>query len=346
MKILQIAYPFERVAEDAAGGTEQMVSVLDEEYTRHGHESVVLGRSDSRVAGRLVPGAPPGVDFETASRLHFKALERLLAREHFDVLHNQGSHVQHQLSQPPAPLLSTLHLARVLLDRLPFTGNAHHFYNFVSSSQQAEYADCPLAETIPVIPNGIRLDRFAPAPARGDHFLCIGRICPEKGYHHAITAAASIDAPLVIIGKVYPFESHVRYFETTIAAQLGPRLRFVEAPSIQQKRLLLAEARALLIPSEVAETSSLVAMEAAACGTPVIAFRRGALPEVVVDGQTGFLVEDVEGMIAAMRRLPDIDPQTCRRHAELHFSGKRMARDYLALYQEISRTQSGRRARC
>lgn len=80
-----------------------MVSVLDVEYTRLGHESVVLGRSDSCVAGRLVPGVPPGVDFETASRLHLEALERLLAREHFDVLHNQSSHVQHQLSQPPAP---------------------------------------------------------------------------------------------------------------------------------------------------------------------------------------------------------------------------------------------------
>ncbi len=336
MKILQIAYPFERVAEDAAGGTEQMVSVLDEEYTRLGHESVVLGRSDSRVAGRLVPGAPPGVDFETASRLHLEALERLLRRERFDVLHNQGSHVQHQLSQPPAPLLSTLHLARSLLDRLPFTGNAQHFYNFVSSSQQDEYADYPLAETIPVLPNGIRLDQFTPATVRGDHFLCIGRICPEKGYHHAITAAASIDAPLMIIGKVYPFESHIEYFQTAISARLGPQLRFIEAPSIQQKRQLLAEARALLIPSEVAETSSLVAMEAAACSTPVIAFRRGALPEVVVDGQTGFLVEDVDGMIAAMHRLSDIDRQACRRHAEKQFSSERMARDYLALYQRIS----------
>lgn len=333
MKILQVAYPFEPVSTASAGGTEQILALLDRELTALGHKSVVLARAGSRVAGRLVPSAPANADFETSCRAHETALKRLLAREHFDLIHDQGSGIRHWPGGPP--VLSTLHLTRSLLGEAPSLGPGRH-YNLVSRSQRAQYADHDAARDWPVIPNGIDLHRFRPGGRRADFALCIGRVCPEKGFHHALAATRAAGLPLVIAGKVYRFDSHVRYFDTAIRPHLGLGVTFIDSPTAALKRELLRRARCVLIPSEVEETSSLVAMEAAACDTPVICFRRGALPEVVVDGQTGFVVEDGAAMAHALARLGEIDGNACRRHAQQHFSSQRLALDYLSLYQALA----------
>jgi glycosyltransferase involved in cell wall biosynthesis len=333
MKILQVAYPFEPVSDRSAGGTEQIVWALDRELDRMGCRTTVLAREGSRVHGRLMRSASAGASYEQSCRELDIALDALLGAEQFDVVHNQGSHVD-RAWRGAVPLLTTLHLARTLYGtESPVRTGARRAYNLVSDAQRREYPE--LAPPLPVVPNGIALDCFQPALRRGGYALAIGRICPEKGFHHAIAAARAAGVPLTIIGKVYGFESHRAYFAAAIAPHLGAAVRLVEAPPLEAKRALLAGARCVVIPSEIAETSSLVAMEAAASGTAVICFCRGALPEVVVDGRTGYVVEDVPAMAEAIRCSERIDPAVCRAHAESRFSAARMAARYLELYTAL-----------
>jgi glycosyltransferase involved in cell wall biosynthesis len=336
MKILQVAYPFQPVSPASAGGTEQIVAALDAELTRAGHESVVLARAGSKVTGRLVVGAPCDADFERSCRMHGDALDAFLARERVDVIHDQGAGLQFTARTLPAPLLTTIHLARGLYQRSPLVAAPGRHYNLVSTSQRREYGGA--ADALQVVPNGIALDRFIAAPAaqRAELVLAMGRICPEKGWHLAIAAAARAGAPLIIAGQVYDFPSHRAYFDEHVAPHLGSRVRFVDTPDVATKCALLAAAGCVLIASQVAETSSLVAMEAAASGTPVVCFRAGALPEIVEDGVTGWIVDDVDAMADAIGRASTIYGAVCRAGAEARFSAAVMARRYLDLYAELA----------
>jgi glycosyltransferase involved in cell wall biosynthesis len=141
--------------------------------------------------------------------------------------------------------------------------------------------------------------------------------------------------PLLLAGQVFPYDSHLRYFDEEIRPRLDGERRFIGPIRFARKRSLLSHARCLVIPSTVAETSSLVAMEALACGTPVIAFRSGALPEIVEQGRTGFIVDGVEEMAQAMSDVDGLDPNCCRRAARVRFSAQSMTTEYLGLYERL-----------
>ena len=143
--------------------------------------------------------------------------------------------------------------------------------------------------------------------------------------------------PLLLAGRVFPYDAHLRYWRDEIAPRLDRRRRFVGAVGFRGKRRLLSAARCLLVPSLAPETSSLVAMEALACGTPVIAFAAGALRDIVEHGRTGFLVRDAEGMADAIARVDALDPDACRRAARERFSDAGTTAAYLALYDRIAR---------
>jgi glycosyltransferase involved in cell wall biosynthesis len=181
-----------------------------------------------------------------------------------------------------------------------------------------------------------------------DYLLWIGRICPEKGTHLALDVARQLGMKLLVAGSVYPFSWHREYFEREVRPRIeaaGPMAEFIESPPFARKVELLGQARALLIPTLAPETSSLVAMEAMACGTPVVAFANGALPEVVVDGRTGFLVNDFDAMVNAVRRVDSIDRRECRAHVEARFSASQMTDGYERLYAMIEKCGSKRFAR-
>jgi glycosyltransferase involved in cell wall biosynthesis len=167
--------------------------------------------------------------------------------------------------------------------------------------------------------------------------VVVGRICPDKGIHLAIEAARAAGARLALAGECFPYPAHLAYLETEIAPRLGGTIEYVGALGGDEKVQLLASARALLVPSLVAETSSLVAMEALACGTPVIAFPSGALPEVVDDGVTGLIVSDVASMAAAICDIERIDPRACRAAAEARFSLAPTTARYLEVYTRLAR---------
>jgi len=235
------------------------------------------------------------------------------------------------------PVLATLHLPPDWYPRCIFNSRRRHFYlNCVSSSQRRE---CPASRTpIFTVPNGIDVTRFGGRATKTGSRLPWeeGRICPEKGFDLALDACRIARTPLLLAGEIFPYELHRKHFVREIAPRLGGGCRFLGPVEFLRKRQMLARARCLLVPSRVQETSSLVAMEALASGTPVIAFPSGALPEIIEHGRTGFLVTNTAEMAAAILRAHEIDPRTCRDAALTRFSGDDMIRRYLDLYDRMA----------
>jgi glycosyltransferase involved in cell wall biosynthesis len=205
--------------------------------------------------------------------------------------------------------------------------------NCVSTSQQRQ---CPATSLLlPAISNGVDISRFHWKNGKRKYALAMGRICPEKGFHHALHAAKKARVELLLAGEIFPYESHQHYFHNEIAPLLDRHRRFLGPVRFSRKRTLLAHARCLLIPSTVAETSSLVAMEALASGTPVIAYPSGALPEIIEHGRNGFLVSSPSEMADAISAASKIDPEACRAAARTRFSASEMVRQYFDTYDRI-----------
>jgi glycosyltransferase involved in cell wall biosynthesis len=337
--VLSVAYPLTPIGPNAVGGSEQILTQLDGALVRAGHRSIVIACEGSQTAGELV--ATPKWDGELTEGVrrwgqsqHRIAIEQVLERYPVDIIHMHSLDWHTYLPAPGVPLLVTLHLPpewypegamRLRRDRT--------YVNCVSHSQRAvcQTSHMPIF----VVENGVPVDHLQSHLHKRNYALALGRICPEKGLHFALEAAKRVDMPMILAGEVFRYEAHVKYFEDEIQPRLDTHRKFLGPIGLLRKRRLLTGARCLLVPSCVAETSSLVSMEALACGTPVIAFASGALPAVVEHGRTGFIVQNVDEMADALRRIGEIDPQECRRAANERFSSDRMARDYINLYEQL-----------
>lgn len=344
LTVLNIAYPLAPVGPDAVGGSEQVLSSLDHALAAAGHRSIVIACAGSQVAGELHAFPAPPTDSPITDAIHSARqdairaiIAALLRRERVDVIHMHGLDFYAYLPPSGPPVLATLHLPPDWYPPealAPCRGDT--WVHGVSESQMRGVPPGP--RLLPPIPNGVPVARLGAVHPRKCRFaLTLARVCPEKGLHLALDAARAADTPMLLAGDVFPYPTHQDYFHAEILPRLDRRRRYLGPVGFIRKRRLLAAARCLLVPSLVAETSSLVAMEAAACGTPVIAFGRGALPEVVEDGRTGFLVDGVDGMAEAIRRVDLIDPAACREAARRRFSNERMAAAYLDRYQVLAR---------
>ena len=338
LTVLSVAYALAPVGPDAVGGAEQVLSALDRALVRAGHRSVVVAQAGSEGAGELVavPALPPEERgaAEAATR---GAAEAVLARGGVDLVHMHGidfvATMPEQEERPP--VLVTLHLPPAWYPAGALQPAAGVWLVCVS---EAQHARCPPSGALlPPIGNGVDVEALGAArrACRG-YAVCLGRVCPEKGQHLAAEAARLAETTLLLAGEVFGYPEHQAYFTDEVVPRLDARRRFVGAVGFARKRRMLGSARCLLVPSLVEETSSLVAMEALACGTPVIAFPVGALPGIVRDGVTGFLVDDVAGMADAIGRAGALDRAACRADAEARFSAARMAREYLALYGRLA----------
>lgn len=346
-RILYVAYALLPVTDESAGGAEQMLLLVEREMAARGYATSVAACERSRVAGELVPtgSAPQQSDkyedreVEHDSRTVAEILKRQSTPDAFDLVHDKSGAFWKHASAIDTPVLATLHLPRSFYPSELFAPEAlapNLFFNCVSQSQARTFADLP--QMLGVVQNGIDVRRFPFTREKRDYLLWVGRICEEKGTHLAIQVATRTGMPLVIAGQVYPFSYHQRYFDICVRPHLGvagSQVRYVERPTLAEKIEQLRHARAVLVPSLAEETSSLIALEAMACGTPVIAFRRGALPEVVADGETGILVDNAEQMAAAVAQAGAIDPRACRARVETFFSSQRMADDYERLYARV-----------
>ena len=346
LTILSVAYPLAPVSRDAAGGAEQVLATLDNALVDAGHRSLVLAQAGSEVAGTLLPVPSSAGPFDdeavaAAGSRHRAALAAALGRERVDVVHLHGIDFPAYLPPPGPPVLATLHLppawypAEALRPTRPGT--------WIHCVSEAQHRDCPpVPHLLPPIPNGVDLDAFGGRFRRRAFALFLGRICPEKGVHLAIDAAERAGVPLLIAGPVYPYPAHRAYFDTAVAPRLGPSCRYLGGVGSRAKRRLLSASRCLLVPSLAPETSSLVIREAAACGTPTVAFPAGAIPEAVVEGVTGFLVEGTDRMADAIGRTAEIDAQACRNVARERFDERVMIDAYLRVYAALA---AGRRVR-
>lgn len=341
LTVLNVAYPLAPVGPDAVGGAEQVLTHLDAALVRAGYRSVVVACEGSSAAGTLVTVPRPAGELTEAARravreAHRRAIARALARWPVDLVHLHGIDFHEYLPPPGVPALATLHLPpgwyppQALRPRRPRT-----WLNCVSESQHA--ACPPGAAVLGVVPNGVPVERLAARHARRNFALALGRVCPEKGFHLALDAAVRAGVPALLAGEVFRYPAHEDYFRREITPRLDSRRRFIGPVGFARKRRLLSAARCLLVPSLVPETSSLVAMEALACGTPVVAFPAGALAEVIEHGRTGFLVRDAEEMAGAVAQSARIDPEACREAARARFSLARMTGRYLMLYEELVR---------
>lgn len=337
ISVLLVGRPHARVGCDPASSPEHTIAMLDDALSQAGHRSLVIAPEGSASKGTLLatPWLPAPLDEgarRRADRRQRARVARALRDYRVDLVHMHGADFDRHLPDEGPPVLVTLHappaftsLASLRVDR-PAT-----FLHGVSATQTAALPE--EAFLLPEIPTGVDLERLKPRDRKRAFALAIGRICPEKGFHVALDAAARAGVLILLAGRVE--HVHQRYFREAIAPRLGPRARYLGEISHARKRRLLAAARCVLVPSAVAPASSLVAMEALASGTPVIAARRGALAEIVEHGSTGLLVEGAEEMAQAIGAAELFDPAMCRRRAEERCSAARMTRAYLARYEGV-----------
>jgi len=333
LTVVQVAFGFAAVTADPAGGAEQVLAQCDRALFAAGHRSIVVACEGSSVAGELAAFAADGPR-ETVHAAMRATVARLVAEVAPDVVHCHGLDFGDYLPPPGPPVLATLHLPLDWYDRGALHPTRPRTFLQPVSADQAARAPAGV-ELIAAVPNGVDCDLYRPAP-KGRDLLVLGRMAPEKGFAAAIEAARMAGASLVAAGRLFPYPEHRRYFERAVRPRLDGRRRWIGPVEGAAKRRLLARARALLIPSTAPETSSLVAMEALASGTPVIAYRSGALPTIVEHGVTGFVVDDVAGMADAIGRIGAIDPAACRAAACERFPLARTARAYLDLYHRLA----------
>ena len=345
LSILSVAYPLFPVTSSSAGGSEQILHALDHGLVQAGHRSIVIAAKGSRVDGELIETlAPPAQITDAiraeAQRVQRNSIEAVLQTTRVDLVHFHGlDFLAYLPGHKRTPQLATLHLPLTWYSPGLFE-NPDLFLNCVSKNQAGSKT---AAERLTVVTNGIELEKFQVCHRKQQYLLWLGRVCPEKGAHVALRTAHRLKLPLIVAGPIHPFSAHQAYFKEQVEPLLDDQRCYIGPVGTRRRAELLARARSLLVPSLVAETSSLVAMEAIASGTPVVAFRSGALPEVVDHGLTGFIVESEEDMAKAVLKTGLISSATCRATAEKRFTASRMCQDYFRLYDLILSSPSPER---
>ena len=344
MRIAQLAPTYERVPPRTYGGTELVVHLLTEELVRRGHDVTLFGTGDSVTTARLRSITPTPVRYGETTEDDLRHAEYLqlanaqacfLAeqRGEFDIVHNHAGIEGMVLSDASrTPVVSTLHNPFVPRTQ-PIWDAYHWFHHAVSAASAATF---PRHGALAPILHGIDVASFAIDEPQG-YLLFLGRFSPAKGADRAIEAARQSGRRLILAGKVDANDAdHVR--DVIEPAIDGDRIRYVGEVDAATKRQLLAGADALLFPIEWDEPFGLVMVEALASATPVIGFRRASVPEIVTDGRTGFVVDDIGAMVEAIGNLGEIDRLECRRDAERRFTVERMVDDVEAMYRVVVST--------
>jgi len=343
--ILSVAYPLAPVGPDAVGGAEQVLAALDSALVRAGHRSLVVACEGSQTRGTLFPihihGSSLAETLESTDAQQRAAIEQVLREYTVDVVHMHGLNFLKYMPAEDVPVVVTLHLPPSYYP--PETFSLRRPGTFLHCVSRTQRRSCPPhAQLLPEIENGVAFTEQRTPHAKRNFCLALGRICPEKGFHLAIAAAELARRPLLIGGQIFDFPTHHEYFDREIAPRCKRAIRFIGPVGLTRKRRLLSAARCLLVPSLAQETSSLVAMEALACGTPVIAFPSGALPEIVEHGSTGFIVNDEREMAEAIHAAGSLDPRVCIAAARTRFPAERMIQRYFEMYQRLATASQAR----
>ncbi|MEO6579371.1 MAG: glycosyltransferase family 4 protein [Candidatus Limnocylindria bacterium] len=346
MRIAQVAPLIESVPPAGYGGTERVVSYLTEELVRQGHDVTLFASGDSQTAARLVAPTPQALrlagDMVVDPVAHqIVELERVAAMaDEFDVIHWHLDYFHFPMSRRlGVPHVTTLH------GRLDIADVQDLYTEFtdmpVVSISNDQRAPLPQAQWAATIHHGLPPDEFRPSYEPGGYLAFLGRISPEKRADRAIEVARRVGMPLRIGAKVDTADQS--YFEENIEPLLGHHhVEWVGEVAGQDKADLLRNAAALVFPIDWAEPFGLVMIEAMACGTPVIAYRSGSVPEVIDDGVSGFIVESIDQSADAVRRVGELDRRMVRATFEQRFTAGRMTRDYVRVYERLIGERAGR----
>jgi glycosyltransferase involved in cell wall biosynthesis len=333
--IAQVAPLYESVPPKFYGGTERVVSYLTEELVRQGHQVTLFASGDSCTSAQLVPVCGRALRLDprrpAAGALHTLLLEEVFKRVgSFDIIHCHTDCLHFPLARrSPVPVLTTLH------GRLDIAGLDQLINEFaelpLTSISDAQRTPLPHANWAGTVYHGLPLELHTPSYTRGQYLAFLGRASPEKRLDRAIAIARATQIPLKIAAKV-DFEDHA-HFTSRIKPLLDPPfIEYVGEINEREKTAFLGGALALLFPIDWPEPFGLAMIEAMACGTPVIAFPCGAVPEVVDPGLTGYVVGSVDEAVSLISNIKHLDRRRCREAFERRFSATRMAHDYCGIY--------------
>lgn len=345
MHIAQIAPLYEAVPPKLYGGTERVISWLTEELIALGHEVTLFASGDSNTSAKLEPMWDRAIRLDGAVRepqiLHMVMLEKVRQRAaEFDFLHFHLDYYPWSLfSRQPVPFVTTLHGRLDLPEQQPL------FATFptapVISISDSQRRPVPNAGWVSTIHHGLPENLLRPVPVRPSYLAFLGRIAPEKRVDRAIRIAAQSGLPIKIAAKID--KADAEYFETNIRSLFKlPHVEYIGEIGEAEKAEFLSGAIGLLMPIEWPEPFGLVLIEAMACGTPVIAFNRGAVSEIIEHRVTGFVVEDELSAVASVHLLPTLSRQAIRRRFEERFTARRMAKEYLAAYRILMNREDRR----
>ncbi len=338
MKIAQIAPIVERVPPKKYGGTERVVYALTEELVRRGHEVTLFASGDSITTAELISVYPKGLRearLKDMYGLNTWVLSHIgLAysmQDRFDIIHDHSGH----LSLPTAniaqtPVVMTMHGPFTFENKFIFKKLNKPYIATISEAQRI-----PDINHIGTVYNGLDLNDYPFSAEHDGYLLFVGRISEEKGIHLAVEVAKDLNLPLIIAAKLEAVD--LAYFREKVEPELTDQIRWIGEVDEKDRNKLYSRAMAFLHPALWSEPFGLTLIEAMACGCPVIGFNRGSIPEIVKNGKTGFVVNNVDEMLDAVYNIDKIDRKACREHALANFNAQKMADGYERVYNEVLR---------
>lgn len=342
LKIAQIAPLIERVPPKKYGGVERVVHGLTEELVKRGHDVTLFASGDSLTSAKLVSVYPRSLREARINNLYGLNDLTLLhigsayaSQEKFDIIHDHNNQISLLAAHlAKTPTVMTLHYAFTLTNRRVFETLSNPYFVSISKDQARSAPRVKITDTVY---NGITVNNLPFNKTHDRYLLFVGRMSMEKGVHIAIEVAEILDLPLIIAAKLDPAQPHdVHYFHEYIEPRLyNEHVTWIGEITEEQRNKLMSKALSLLHPVTWREPFGLAMVEAMACGCPVVAFNRGSIPELVVNGKTGFIVNDIEEMVAAVNNIEQIDRNECRRHAITNFNAQKMADGYEEIYRKI-----------
>jgi glycosyltransferase involved in cell wall biosynthesis len=340
MRIAQVSPLFEAVPPKLYGGTERVVWWLTEELVKMGHDVTLFASGDSTTSATLAPMIPQAIRLDPSVKdwiAHYVRMMELIRRraDEFDVLHFHTDYFPFSLfSRQKTPFVTTMHGR---LDLPEFKAVYETFLDVpLVSISDAQRGPLPRQNWVKTVLHGMPAELLTPQPVKQEYLAFLGRISPEKGVDRAIRVAAACGMKLKIAAKVDNADKD--YFEQEIKPLLAQgHVEFIGEINDAQKADFLSRAHALMFPIDWPEPFGLVMIEAMACGTPIVAYRHGSVPEVIDQGITGFILEpdDESGFINAAKQIGTLSRAKVRAQFERRFTARRMAEDYLSVYDRL-----------
>jgi glycosyltransferase involved in cell wall biosynthesis len=337
VKIAQIAPVVERIPPKKYGGTERVVYDLTEELVKRGHDVTLFASGDSITSAKLHSIYPRSIREAKLKDIYgsniwtlFNIGEAYSLQDEFDIIHDHNGHI----SLPTANMATT---PVIMTNHGPFTAENRHIFKklnkpYIATISNAQ-AIVPGLNYIGTVYNGLKLDDYPFSAEHDGYLLFVGRISMEKGVHNAIELALNLNIPLIIAAKLDDVDKP--YFKTYIEPYLSEKITWIGEVDQAERNRLMSRAMCFIHAITWREPFGLTLIEAMACGCPVIATNLGSIPEIVVQGRTGFIVTTVEDMIDSVLAIDTIDRAECRRHALENFNAAKMTDGYEKAYQEV-----------